>query len=160
MREKRTQTTPRHTAAGKAVTDLILEAFRLNGRLLFSGDRLTRDLGLSSARWQVMGAVGLADAPLPVAHIARNMGLTRQSVQRIADLLAAEGLIEFTPNPNHQRAKLVTLTPRGREVLQEVSRRQAAWANELAKGLSTSELQAAVHLMETVRKRLEKARSQ
>jgi DNA-binding MarR family transcriptional regulator len=160
MREKRVQTIPRHTAAGKAVTDLILEAFRLNGRLLFSGDQLTRDLGLSSARWQVMGAVDLANAPLPVAHIARNMGLTRQSVQRIADLLAVEGMVEFTPNPNHQRAKLVTLTPPGREVLREVTRRQILWANELAKGFSASELTAAVRLMETVRKRLDKARSE
>jgi len=158
MRKERNNTTPRHIPAGKAVTDLILETFRLNGRFLSAGDRLTRDLGLSSARWQVMGAI--ANTPLPVAQIARNMGLTRQGVQRIADVLAEEDLVEFTLNPNHQRAKLVTLTPHGREVLQEVSRRQMGWANELAKGLSVSELEAAVHLMETVRKHLEEAHSQ
>jgi len=159
MREKRAATTHRHTSAGKAVTDLIRAAFRLNGRLLSSGDQLTRDLGLSSARWQVMGAIGIAGTPPPVAQIARNMGLTRQSVQRIADALAAEGLVEFITNPNHQRAKLVTLTPRGRGVLDEITRRQIGWANTLAKGLSAAELAAAVHLMETVRKRLEHARS-
>jgi DNA-binding MarR family transcriptional regulator len=158
MKEKRTQIMPRHTPAGKVVTDLILETFQLNGRLLAAGDRLTRDLRVSSARWQVMGAI--ADTPLPVAQIARRMGLTRQSVQRIADILAEEDLVAFTLNPNHQKAKLVTLTPHGKEVLQEVSRRQILWANELAKGLAATELQAAVHLIETVRKRLEKARSQ
>jgi DNA-binding MarR family transcriptional regulator len=155
MRGTRGNTTHRQTPAGKAVTDLILETFRLNGRLLSAGDQLTRDLRLSSARWQVMGA--LANTPLPVAQIARNMGLTRQSVQRIADILADEDLVAFTPNPNHQRAKLVTLTPSGTEVLQEVSRRQVVWVNELAKGLSTAELQTAVQIIETVRKRLEKA---
>src|SRR5262245_48066233 len=159
MRKGREAATRRHTAAGKAVTDLILEAFRLNGRLLSAGDQLTRDLGLSSARWQVMGAIDIAGTPPPVAQIARNMGLTRQSVQRIADVLAAEGWVEFIPNPNHQRAKLVTLTPRGREVLQEVSRRQIVWANALAKGVSAAELAAAVRLMETVRGRLEHARA-
>jgi DNA-binding MarR family transcriptional regulator len=158
MKERRESFTPSHTAAGKAVTDLILETFQLNGRLLAAGDRLTRDLRVSSARWQVMGAI--ADTSLSVAQIARHMGLTRQSVQRIADILAEEGLVEFTLNPNHQKAKLVILTPQGREVLQEISRRQIVWTNELAKGLATTELQAAVRLMETVRKRLEKARLQ
>jgi DNA-binding MarR family transcriptional regulator len=86
------------------------------------------------------------------------MGLTRQSVQRIADVLAEEGLVEFTPNPNHQRAKLVTLTSQGTEVLQEVTRRQVVWANELARGLAASELQAVVRLMATLRKRLETVR--
>src|SRR5437867_1990266 len=95
---KRSDNTPHcHTPAGEAVTDLILETFRLNGQLLSSGDQLTRDLSLSSARWQVMGTVGIANTPLPVAQIARNMGLTRQSVQRIADVLAEEGLVELTP---------------------------------------------------------------
>jgi DNA-binding MarR family transcriptional regulator len=145
---------PRHTPAGKSVTDLILATFRLNGRLLAAGDQLTRDLGLSSARWQVMGA--LADGPLPVAQIARNMGLTRQSVQRIVDVLAEEQLVTFAENPYHQRAKLVRLTERGTELLEEVTRRQATWVNQLAKELPPHELNAAVRLLETVRQRLEK----
>ncbi|MBI3797268.1 MAG: MarR family transcriptional regulator [Deltaproteobacteria bacterium] len=145
---------PRHTPAGKSVTDLILATFRLNGRLLAAGDQLTRDLGLSSARWQVMGA--LVDGPLPVAQIARNMGLTRQSVQRTVDVLAQEQLVTFAENPYHQRAKLVLLTERGAKLLEEMTRRQATWVNQLAKELSPHELSAAVRLMDTVRQRLEK----
>lgn len=146
---------PRHTPAGQAVTGLILATFRLNGRLLAAGDQLTRDLELSSARWQVMGA--LVDGPLPAAQIARNMGLTRQSVQRMVDVLAEEQLVTFAENPYHQRAKLVRLTERGTALLGEVTRRQATWANQLAKGLSPHEFSAAVQLMETVRQRLEKS---
>jgi hypothetical protein len=58
----------------KAMTELILETFRLNGRLLAAGDALVADVGLTSARWQVLGAIALAPVPQPVAHIARNMG--------------------------------------------------------------------------------------
>jgi len=145
---------PRHTPAGKSVTDLILATFRLNGRLLATGDQLTRDLGLSSARWQVMGA--LVDGPLPVAQIARNMGLTRQSVQRTVDVLAEEELVTFAENPYHQRAKLVLLTERGAKLLEEMTRRQATWVNQLAKELSPHELSEAVRLMDTIRQRLEK----
>jgi DNA-binding MarR family transcriptional regulator len=146
---------PRHTPAGQAITDLILATFQLNGRLLAAGDQLTRDLGLSSARWQVMGA--LAAGPLPVVQVARNMGLTRQSVQRTVDVLAEEQLVTFAENPYHQRAKLVRLTERGTKVLEEVARRQAAWANQLAKELSPDKVSAAVRLLETVRQRLEQS---
>ena len=144
---------PTRTPAADAIAQLFLATFRLNGRLLAAGDELTRDLGLSSARWQVLHAV--ADSPLPVAQIARNMGLTRQSVQRTVDLLAAEGLVTFADNPYHQRAKLVCLSERGGEVLQEVRRRQADWADHLAQGLAPDELRAATRLMETIRQRLE-----
>ncbi len=143
---------PHRTPAAEAVAELILATFRLNGRLLGAGDRLTHDLGLSSARWQVMYAV--VDGPLPAAQIARTMGLTRQSVQRTVDRLAAEGLVTFAENPYHQRAKLVRLTDRGHELLQEVWRRQATWADQLAQGLAPGELRAAARLMETIRRRL------
>src|ERR1700760_4585868 len=100
----------RDGAANDALGELIVELFRLNGLLLAEGDRLTNDLGLSSARWQVIGALELVVRPLPVAQIARNMGVARQSVQRITNELEADGLIAFDDNPDHRRAKLVVLT--------------------------------------------------
>src|SRR4051794_7638548 len=84
------------TPEGVLLTRLVPELLRPNGRLLAAGDAMTRDLGLTSARWQVVGAVRLAGGPLPVAWIARNTGLTRQAVQRAADELAAEGSVRFT----------------------------------------------------------------
>ena len=143
------------TPAAEAVTQLILAIFRLNGRLLGAGDQLSRDLGLSSARWQVLGA--LRDGPLPVAQIARNMGLTRQGVQRIVDVLAAQGVLTFAENPYHLRAKLVRLTEHGTHLLQEVSQRQVRWVNRLAQDLAPDEVQAAVHLLDTLTQRLDQA---
>ena len=142
-----------HTAAGAVLTELILETFRLNGRLLAAGDRLTGDLGLTSARWQVVGAI--EEAPLPVAQIARNMGLTRQAVQRLANVLAGEGLVSFEENPNHRRAQLVRLTPEGRAALEEVSRRQVEWSNRHAKGLPVKEIEQALRVLRTFREGLE-----
>jgi DNA-binding MarR family transcriptional regulator len=144
-----------HTPAGKALTDLILEVFRLHGLLLAAGDCLTHPLGLSSARWQVLGAIQLAGEPLPVAHIARQMGLTRQSVQRTVDLLAQEGLIAFADNPHHRRAKLVDFTPRGRSIMAGVNQIQTTWANDLAQGLPAPALYDALQLLEALRLRLE-----
>jgi len=139
--------------AGKAVTGLILETFRLNGRLLAAGDALCGDLGLTSARWQVIGAIDAG--PLPVAHIARTMGLTRQGVQRVANELAAQGFVTFADNPHHRRAKLVALSAKGRESLDIINRRQRDWADRLAAGLPAGTVEAASEVMATLRQRLE-----
>jgi DNA-binding MarR family transcriptional regulator len=153
MKRKRNAAPPCYSPSGKELTHMILEIFRLNGSLLAAGNELTRDLGLSSARWQVMGA--LAAGPLPAAQIARNMGLTRQSVQRVVDVLAEQGLVTFSENPYHQRAQLVSLTEQGEHLFQEVTRRQVPWVNALAQGLSTQEVQAVVRLIGVIRQRLE-----
>jgi DNA-binding MarR family transcriptional regulator len=146
-----------HTPSGEAVTDLILEVFRLNGRLLAAGDRLVAPLGLTSARWQVLGAVAMAPHPGPVPHLARAMGLSRQNVRRIADDLAAAGLLRFAPNPHHRRAKLVLLTERGREVFAAARRLQAPWADGLGDGLDPGEVRAALDTLRALRARLDGA---
>ena len=145
---------PEYSPGGEAFTQLVIETFRLNGRLLEAGDELCAGLGLTSARWQVLGAI--KEDRLPVAHIARNMGLTRQAVQRVADELEREGFIVFTGNPHHRRAKLTGLTEKGRAALDEVTKRQIAWANEVAAGIDPTALSAAAKLGETLRQRLER----
>lgn len=137
------------------LTTLIIEVFRLNGCLLEAGDGLVGDIGLSSARWQVLGAVSAAATPLPVAHLARNMGLTRQAVQRIANELERDGLVRFAPNPHHERAKLVLLTEAGTRTFATAMRRQAPWVTRLGKGLKPTELETTLRVVANLRRRLE-----
>lgn len=139
-----------------AVTDLILEVFRLNGSLLESGDRLVAGIGLTSARWQVLGAMHAAGTGLPVAHIARNMGLSRQAVQRLANEMAKDGLVTFAANPHHQRAKLVLMTSQGRDAYRSAMSLQRKWASELVRDTSPQSLETATVLLRRLRTRLEK----
>jgi DNA-binding MarR family transcriptional regulator len=141
--------------AADAVSNLSIEIFRLNGDLLAAGDALVADIGLTSARWQVLGAIALSPAPLPVAHLARNMGLARQSVQRIANDLEAEGLLRFAPNPHHQRAKLALLTERGRKAYDAAMKRWQPRAAALGRSLKHVEIAAALEVLRTIRRRLE-----
>lgn len=110
-----------------------LGVFRLNGQFLSVSDELARPAGLTAAWWQVLGAV--LHEPLSVAGIARDMGITRQSVQRIADLLAAKGLAEYVPNPAHRRAKLLRPTEAGRAAISLIGPGHAALATRLAEAL-------------------------
>lgn len=144
-----------NTRLRRSLTDLIIDVFRLNGALLVSGDALVGDLGLTSARWQVLGAIALSPVPLPVAHLARNMGLTRQAVQRSVDEMRNDGLVRFDPNPHHRRAMLVTMTELGSSAYRAASERQERWADVLAAGLSPEDIEAASLLMRELQRRLE-----
>lgn len=137
------------------MTEFILETFRLNGELLDAGDRLVADIGLTSARWQVLGAIALSPVPLPVAHTARNMGLSRQAVQRIANELEEEGLIAFAPNPHHTRAKLLIMKEKGSRAYAAAMERQRPWATQLGAKLATEDIKTALRVMRACRDRLE-----
>jgi DNA-binding MarR family transcriptional regulator len=138
----------------RSLTDLIIDVFRLNGALLASGDTLVKDLGLTSARWQVLGAIAFSPVPLPVAHLANNMGLTRQAVQRSVDEMLSDGLVRLEPNPHHKRAMLVMMTERGESAYRAASVRQERWADALADGLSHRGVEAAGRLLRELQRRL------
>ncbi|UIJ72624.1 MarR family winged helix-turn-helix transcriptional regulator [Aurantimonas sp. HBX-1] len=139
----------------QVLTDLILEVFRLNGALLATGDDLVRDLGLTSARWQVLGAVASSAVAMPVAHLARNMRLTRQAVQRVVDDLVGVGFVRLEDNPHHRRAKLVSLTEQGESLYDQAMARQRGWAEAVLDGLSLTALGDATDALREVRRRLD-----
>ncbi|MGL3105698.1 MarR family winged helix-turn-helix transcriptional regulator [Bradyrhizobium sp. BR 1432] len=143
------------TSAGDALTNLMLDLFRLNSLLLTAGDRLVAGLGLTSARWQILGAIVHAERPQPVAWLARDLGANRQNVQRIVNDLLAEGIVAFEANPHHRRAQLVVLTDKGRRTFDAAMALQAPWANSLSEGLAIKDLQAVHRVVTALRKKLE-----
>ncbi|BCA63443.1 MarR family transcriptional regulator [Sphingomonas sp. HMP9] len=126
------------------VRELALTIFAANGRLVGAGNELVAHLGLTSAWWQVLAALRYSPFPLPTASIARNMGLTRQAVQRIVDVLAERGLVEFQSNPHHQRAKLVVLTPAGLEAVTGAENVVAPLDQAILDRIGSERLQAAI----------------
>jgi DNA-binding MarR family transcriptional regulator len=145
----------KRTPAGEALTDSILDLFRLNSLLSTAGDRLVARLGLTSARWQVLGAIVAAERLQPVAWLARDLGANRQNVQRIVNDLHGEGLVAFEVNPHHRRAQLVVLTDRGRQTFDAAMRLQAPWINSLSDGLSIKDIETTHRVITVLRKKLE-----
>lgn len=138
---------PARTAAGDALTELVLPVFELNGEFLAAAETMTLPVGLTPARWQVLNAIRLT--PLSVAEIARRvgLGLARQSVQRVADRLVAEGWANYRDNPTHRRAKLLEPSPAGREALRRLTRAQHAWADAVGADVGEDELRSALALL-------------
>lgn len=145
----------KRTPAGDALTRLMLDLFRLNSLTLTAGDRLVARLGLTSARWQVLGAIVAAERPQPVAWLARDLGGNRQNVQRIINDLEREGLVAFAPNPHHKRSQLVGLTDKGKRSFKSAMDLQAPWVNDLADGVTAKDLETVHCVILTLRKKLE-----
>jgi len=145
----------KRTPAGGALTDLMLELFRATGLILTAGDRLVAPLGLTSARWQILGAIAAAERPQPVAWLARDLGANRQNVQRIVNDLSADGLVALETNPHHRRAQLVVLTEKGKRAFEAAMDLQAPWVNELAAGLSLRDIATVRRVVTALRRKLE-----
>ena len=138
------KTTPR----GNAFTELLLVVLSLHGQLMAAGEDITRPVGLSSARWQVLGVV--EHGPVTVADIAKAMGLARQSVQQVSDALDEDGFVTSQHNPRHRRAKLVALTDKGQKALDIVIDAQRSWATRIAKAATLEGLKSATEVLSSL----------
>ncbi len=149
---------PTRTAAGDAFSQFSISVIRLAAHLTAAGDMLAKPSGQTSARWQVLAAA--SHASMSVAEIGRVLGLARQGVQRIADLLEKESLVRYEENPAHQRAKLLMLTPEGETVLRDIQIRQAAWADALGAAVSAQDLHMTTEALTRLLEQLSAPKSQ
>lgn len=140
----------RRSAEGDALTALVLPVFELNGEFLAAAETMTRPVGLTPAWWQVLGAT--LDEPLTISDIARRvgLGLARQSVQRVADLLVDRGWASYRDNPHHRRAKLLEPTELGRETVRRLAADQHAWADAVGARVGVAELEHALGVIQRV----------
>ena len=127
------------------LSGLALASFKLNGQFLDVADALAKPAGLTATWWQVLGAV--ITTPQTVAGIAREMGITRQSVQRTADLLVERGLAGYRDNPAHRRAKLLARTDAGNAAIRAINPQHRAFAARLVAAQGRTELAAALDSM-------------
>jgi len=147
------------TPNGKRLTAIILSVFRINGLLLSAGDELVEPMGLTSARWQVLGALALSERPISAPQIAAAMGITRQGAQKQINHLVQENLLEAVANPTNRRSPLFRLTQEGDNLYARVEGLQAEWVNSLASGIPTKELEASTRVLEKLVERLAKTTS-
>lgn len=133
-----------------AISHIALTVFRLNGALLHWGDRLVEPLGLTSARWQMLGAIALAGSPLTAPQVGEAMGVTRQGAQKQLNLLRDEGMLESRPNPAHKRSPLYSLTPKGHALYAQADALWSAQAAQLAAAIPADQLEATTQTLVSI----------
>jgi DNA-binding MarR family transcriptional regulator len=142
------------TREQELLSALAKTVFRLNGQLVAVGEDLAIPSGMTGAWWQVLGTV--LRTPMSVSDIAREIGVTRQSVQRIADLLVEGRLAEYRSNPAHRRAKLLTPTDAGRTAVRRITPGHAAFAARLAEEMGVAAMEEALGVVRRVSEALER----
>jgi DNA-binding MarR family transcriptional regulator len=119
---------------------IVADIYELAGRLRDHGERIAEAVGQTQARWQVMSAA--SPDPKTVPQIARRLGVSRQNVQRIADLLVEESWASFETNPDHRASPYLVLNPRGRDALDRLTKAADSHHARLSRKLAASELTA------------------
>lgn len=132
--------------AGALLTEVVLTTFRLNARVLDAAQRLAAAGGMTAAWWQVLG--GVLDQPQTVAEISRRMGVTRQGVLRVADLLVERGLAEYRTNPAHRRAQLLACTEAGYWAIRQISVETHPWSDRVGSKVGATQLSSALETMQ------------
>lgn len=103
---------------------LIADVYELAGLSRRTSEAIAKELGQTVARWHVLSVV--STEPCTVPAVARRLGLTRQGVQRVTGDLLTARLLSASPNPDHARSPLLTLTDRGQLVLEQLTERSDA----------------------------------
>ena len=149
------QNNPQSLVAAALLSETVLALFRASSSLMTAGDRLVAPLGLTSSRWQVLGTIVAAERPQPVAWLARDMGASRQNVQRVVNDLLREGLVCTAPNSHHRTALLVVLTEKGQEAFDQAIALKTPWMNRLALDIEVEDIEAMQRVLATLRARLD-----
>ena len=124
----------------KNITDLVLRIFRINGDLINAGNELVNQVGLTSSKWQVLGALALNDKSMTVSQVAKEMGLSRQAVQRTSTQLIQNGLLSLQNNPYHKTSKILVLTANGKAVYAKAMKLYEPWVLDLVTEIPISNL--------------------
>lgn len=119
------------SAATDQLPLLIADLFEAAGAVRRHGERIASGAGQSQARWQLLSVLS-SGGSWTVPRIARRLGITRQAVQRVADLLRDEDLVRADENPDHERSPLLTLTQSGRDALAAITHEAERWHRQLA----------------------------
>jgi DNA-binding MarR family transcriptional regulator len=135
------------------LTEVVGTTFRLNRVLLDVAEGLAADGEITAAWWQVLG--GILDEPRTVPEIGRRLGMTRQAVRRVADLLVDRGLAQYRPNPNHRRANLLACTEAGYGAIRRIARAQHPWANRIGAEVGADSLRRTLTTMQRILSALE-----
>jgi DNA-binding MarR family transcriptional regulator len=120
------------------VPRIVADIYELAGQLREHGETIARTVGQTQARWQVLSAASAE--PKTVPQIARRLGVTRQNVQRIADLLVDEGWARFAANPEHRSSDHLVLTKRGQDALGRLTAAAEAYHARVAAKFGDKEL--------------------
>jgi DNA-binding MarR family transcriptional regulator len=146
---------PQKTPASNAFTDLIRAILRTNATVQKSGTRLMRGTGITNARWQMLSELFALEQRVTVSELARHLGVSRQAIQRLADDMVSDGMVEFIKNPGDARAMHLLPTEAGRARYDEAQECEWQWTNAIAADFDAEQIVRTVALLEAIMQKMQ-----
>src|SRR5215211_5692586 len=142
----RTAAGPISDSKAEAIAELMLEVAQCFFRIRAVGQKTGLITSWGGGAFGFVRSLALL-GPLTVPQIAQMRPTSRQRMQRLADELAAEGLVDFIDNPKHRRSKLVRLTPKGFSRYGELNARLLSIASTVGVALSEADIRKATEIV-------------
>ena len=149
MRKRTRQRHPKAPVLAELLNEIAYTYFPLRA----AGDAMTARFGQTTAEWGLMRSLS-EKGPMTVAKLARSRPIARQWIQRLANQLTTDGLIEFVDNPDHKRAKLMRITPSGQKLLQRIGAAYEIWIGEMERDFDERAVRVTLDLLSRLRQRL------
>jgi DNA-binding MarR family transcriptional regulator len=151
-----TENKANQTTAGDAIQELMLETLSAFFLLRAAGKRIGAVTAADGGYWGMLRSLNV-EGPQTVPQIARSRPVSRQHIQKLANEMIAEGVIELVDNPTHRRSKLLRLTGQGETVFQEITDRIAQEAQGFAEGMDIEEILVSVKVLRQLSVKLRQA---
>ena len=142
----RTRADPTIDSKGVAIAELMLEVAQCFFRIRAVGQKTGLVTSWGGGAFGFMRSLALL-GPLTVPQIAQARPTSRQRMQRLADELAAEGLVKFVDNPKHRRSKLVLLTAKGEVRYRELNVQLQTIASTLGVSFNEADIRKTVEIV-------------
>lgn len=139
-----------HSEISGLISETVVALFQANGKMLEWGDAFTAPFGLTSARWQILGAIAWAGQKQTAPQIAEQMGISRQGAQKQLNLLVDDDLIEKLSNPSHQRSPHYRLTGKGSSLFARVNLAWQAHATKTGDAFSAQDLETTLRTLKLI----------
>src|SRR5262245_13499641 len=143
---RRTAAGPSVDSKAETVAELMLEVAQCFFRIRALGQKTGLITSWDGGAFGFMRSLALL-GPLTVPQIARMRPTSRQRMQRLADELAAQGLVQVIDNPKHRRSKLVQLTPKGDAHYRELDAKLLVIASTMGVALSEADIQKTIEIV-------------
>ncbi len=112
-------------------------------RAMHGWKRFAREAGLSMAQYSILMQLHYRGR-CSISDISERFETTSAAASQIADKLVQAGFLERTEDPADRRSRLLTLSPRGRDLIDESIRARYRWVEDLESKLTAGEQQKVI----------------
>jgi DNA-binding MarR family transcriptional regulator len=143
---RRTRAAPIVDSKAEAIAELMLDVAQCFFKIRALGQKAGFITSWGGGAFGFMQSLALL-GPLTVPQIAQMRPTSRQRMQRLANELAAEGLVKFIDNPKHRRSKLVQLTAKGDAHYRELNARLLLIASTMGVTLGEADIRKTTEIV-------------